>query len=83
MSGESAVTGGLCAVPTLASTHPPTLFLHGDLDVDVVPIWTVQAYETALTAASVVNKEVDDVDSGHQWIPEAPPAVLAWFQTYP
>jgi poly(3-hydroxybutyrate) depolymerase len=83
LSGESAVTGGLCTVPTLASTHPPTLFLHGDLDTTLVPIWTVQAYEAALKTAGVANKEVDDVDSGHQWIPEAPTAVLAWFQSYP
>lgn len=71
-----------CTVPALSSTHPPTLFLHGDEDTVIVPESTVTAYETALTAAGVVFKEVDDANSGHQWIPEAPAAVLAWFNTY-
>jgi poly(3-hydroxybutyrate) depolymerase len=83
LSGESAVTGGACTVPALSATHPPTLFLHGDEDTVIVPEWTVTAYETALKAASVAYKEVDDANSGHQWIPEAPAAVLAWFQAYP
>lgn len=82
LSGESAVTGGECTVPALSATHPPTLFLHGNLDTVIVPLWTVQAYETALTTAGVVNKYVHDANSGHQWIPEAPAAVLAWFQSY-
>jgi poly(3-hydroxybutyrate) depolymerase len=82
LSGESAVTGGMCTVPTLSASHPPTLFLHGTEDMVIVPEWTVTAYETALKAASVPYKEVDDANSGHQWIPEAPAAVLAWFQTY-
>jgi poly(3-hydroxybutyrate) depolymerase len=82
LSLDSAVTGGMCTVPTLSSSHPPTLFLHGDLDTVIVPEWTIMAYEAALTAANVVNSEVDDANSGHQWIPEAPAAVLAWFEKY-
>ncbi len=71
----------LCTVPTLSATHPPTLFLHGALD-PYVPESTVTEYETALAAAGVTYKEVDDPDAGHQWIPEAPAAVLSWFETY-
>jgi poly(3-hydroxybutyrate) depolymerase len=72
-----------CVVPTLAATHPPTLLLHGDLDTVIVPEATVTAYVTALKAAGVPENEIDDAASGHQWIPEAPAAVLAWFQMYP
>jgi dienelactone hydrolase len=82
-SGVSAATGGACAVPSISSSHPPTLFLHGELDVTVVPEWTVQEYESALKLAGVAYDEVDDPASGHQWIPEAPAAVLEWFQAYP
>jgi predicted esterase len=72
-----------CTVPTLAATHPPTLFLHGDEDTVLVPESTVTLYVNALKAAGVPTSEVDDATSGHQWIPEAPTAVLAWFQKYP
>ena len=41
------------------------------------------AYVTALKAAGVAENEIDDANSGHQWIPEAPSAVLAWFQAHP
>jgi len=82
LSGASVITDGECTVPTLSATHPPTLFLHGNLDTVIVPEWTVTAYETALKAAGVAYKEVDDADAGHQWIPEAPAAVLSWFNTY-
>jgi len=72
-----------CIVPTLAATHPPTLLLHGDLDTVVVPEATVTDYVTALKAAGVPENEIDDAASGHQWIPEAPAAVLAWFMSHP
>jgi len=83
LSGLSEATGGACIIPTLPATHPPTLFLHGDQDTLIIPEWTVTAYETALKAAGIPTSEVDDANSGHQWIPEAPDAVLAWFQKYP
>jgi poly(3-hydroxybutyrate) depolymerase len=74
---------GDCVVPPLAATHPPMLLLHGDLDTVIVPEATVADYVTALKAAGVPEKEIDDASSGHQWVPEAPAAVLAWFQQYP
>jgi poly(3-hydroxybutyrate) depolymerase len=83
LSGDLAETGQPCTVPALSATHPPTLFLHGDTDTIIVPINTVQIYEAALKKAGVTYNEVDDPSAGHQWIPEAPAAVLAWFQAYP
>lgn len=72
-----------CSIPTLSPTHPPTLLLHGDLDTTIVPEATVTEYVNALKAAGVPENEIDDAASGHQWIPEAPSAVLAWFQSHP
>jgi poly(3-hydroxybutyrate) depolymerase len=72
-----------CTIPALPSNHPPTLFLHGGQDTVVVPIATEQAYDTALMTAGIPQDLIDDPNSGHQWIPAAPMAVLAWFQKYP
>jgi dienelactone hydrolase len=72
-----------CTVPALPASHPPTLLLHGDLDTTIVPESTVTLYVTALKAAGIPEKEIDDATSGHQWIPEAPSAVLAWFMSHP
>jgi len=84
LSGGGPSGSGMCTVPsTLPAMHPPTLLLHGTLDTTIIPEWTVTAYVTALTASGVPEKEVDDANGGHQWIPEAPSAVLAWFQKYP
>jgi poly(3-hydroxybutyrate) depolymerase len=84
LSGTGPSGVGTCTVPSpLPAKHPPTLLMHGSLDTTIVPEWTVTAYVNALVASSVPEKEVDDANSGHQWIPEAPAAVLAWFQTYP
>jgi len=84
LSGGGPSGVGMCTVPSpLPAEHPPTLLLHGNLDTTIIPEWTVTAYVNALTASSVPEKEVDDANSGHQWIPEAPAAVLAWFQMYP
>lgn len=73
---------GACTIPALPPTHPPTLLLHGTLDL-IVPESTVTAYKTALMTAGIPENEIDDAQSGHQWIPQAPAAVLAWFQKYP
>ena len=84
LSGAGPSGVGLCTVPsTLPAMHPPTLLLHGNLDTTIIPEWTVTAYVSALTASSVPEKEVDDPNSGHQWIPEAPLQVLAWFSAHP
>ncbi len=83
LSGAGPSGSGTCTVPSpLPAMHPPTLLLHGTLDTTIIPEWTVTAYVTALKAGDVPENEIDDANSGHQWIPEAPAAVLAWFQQY-
>ena len=83
LSGAGPSGEGTCTIPSpLPAMHPPTLLLHGNLDTVIIPELTVTEYVNALTASGIPEKEVDDTNSGHQWIPEAPSAVLAWFQTY-
>ena len=74
--------GAVCVVPSLPSNHPPTLFLHGLLDT-IVPIATMQEYRTALQGDGVSTCEIIDQLAGHEWIPEAPGPVVAWFQQNP
>ncbi len=82
-SGSYATCGGsICTIPTtLPSDHPPTLFLHGQLDT-LVPIATMMSYESALRGQGVATQIVTDATAGHQWIDAAPDAVLAWFQAH-
>ncbi|EYF03501.1 extracellular medium-chain-length polyhydroxyalkanoate depolymerase [Chondromyces apiculatus] len=76
-------SGPLCAVPqTLPADHPPTLFLHGAIDA-TVPIWTMYPYRDALEDAGHVVSTVVHTTAGHEWIPEAPDAVVAWFDASP
>jgi predicted esterase len=82
-SGSYATCGGLaCVVPPLPSDHPPTLFLHGDLDA-IVPIQTMESYRSALKSQGLQSCEVVDRGAGHQWLTEGPGAVLAWFEQHP
>jgi poly(3-hydroxybutyrate) depolymerase len=74
--------GPACMVPPLPANHPPTLFLHGLLD-DIVPITTMEQYRVALDADGRPTAEVVDPSAGHEWIPEGPAAVVAWFQQNP
>jgi len=79
-SGSYATcVGPLCVIPTpLPADHPPTLFLHGDVD-NIVPIATAQAYYNDLVAQGIETKFIEDPTAGHQWIPAAPDAVTTWF----
>ena len=71
--------GPLCSVPaTLPSDHPPTLFLHGDIDA-TVPIETAIAYHEALAAQGVETEMVVGVGIGHAWLASAPQEITAWF----
>jgi poly(3-hydroxybutyrate) depolymerase len=82
-SGSYATCSDTCTVPTpLPSDHPPTLFLHGDLDV-VVPLSAIQPYLDALTAEGHEAQLVTDADAGHQWLPEGPQVIPAWFDSHP
>jgi dienelactone hydrolase len=82
-SGSYATCSDTCTVPTpLPSSHPPTLFLHGDTDV-IVPLSAIQPYLDALMAEGFQTQLVTDVDAGHQWLPEGVQVIPAWFDSHP
>lgn len=81
-SGTYATCVATCTVPRpLPADHPPTLFLHGDED-SVVPLAVVQPYVDALEAEGHEAKLVRDAHAGHQWLPEGPQLIPAWFQSH-
>jgi|GEM_PF-543982 len=74
-------SGPLCSVPALPADHPPTLFLHGRLDL-IVPIRTMEAYAQKLQAQKTkVAKEIDP-KAGHEWISTSPQKIVDWFAKY-
>jgi poly(3-hydroxyoctanoate) depolymerase len=82
-SGSYATCSALCTVPRpLPSDHPPTLFLHGALDT-VVPIATMRLYRDALVQEGHATQTVVNAFAGHQWLPEGPQAIPAWFNANP
>jgi dienelactone hydrolase len=83
-SGSYATCGGpACAIPNpLPADHPPTLFLHGQLD-PAVPIATMQAYATQLGAQGIETRVIVDPNALHTWIEAAPDAIYAWFDAHP
>lgn len=73
--------GPTCLVPSLPEDHPPTLFLHGELDT-VVPIYTMLPYATKLVEQGTETiKEVDPL-AGHEWLATAPAVIAEWFLTH-
>jgi pimeloyl-ACP methyl ester carboxylesterase len=83
VAGSYATCSTVCVVPTpLPSNHPPTLFLHGDLDV-IVPTSSLQPYLDALQAEGHETKLVTDPMAGHQWLAAGPQEISAWFQAHP
>jgi poly(3-hydroxybutyrate) depolymerase len=68
-----------CDTPAQPADHPPTLFLHGGLDL-VVPARTMRAYDDALQQAGVETRVVEDEWAGHARIDAAPDEILEWFQ---
>ncbi len=70
--------GSLCALPALPEDHPPTLFLHGELD-DIVPVWTMTAYADVLSEQGTAVEVSVDAESGHEWIAEDPQRLRDWF----
>lgn len=75
-------SGVLCSVPnTLPSDHPPTLFLHGNIDA-TVPIYTMRRYASALDDAGIPTDQVVERFSGHEWISPGVERVPAWFERY-
>lgn len=78
-SASYATCGGsFCYVPALDETHPPTLLLHGELDL-IVPAWTMRLYEAELERATIAHRVVTDPLVDHAWIPAAPMEVVDWF----
>jgi len=74
--------GPLCTIPaTLPADHPPTLFLHGDMD-SIVPIATARTYHDELVAQGIDTKFDEDSTAGHQWLSVAPDEVTKWFQSH-
>lgn len=71
-----------CAVGDIPATHPPTLFLHGSLDL-VVPVATMELYRDALTTAGVETKTVLDEEAAHEWLAASPEAIRDWFLAHP
>ena len=78
-AGSYATCGGpACSVPDLPAAHPPTLFLHGQMD-PLVPISTMQAYKAKLDGMGIQTDAVIDPNFTHGWIPETPGALVDWF----
>ncbi len=75
-------SGPVCLVPELDDQHPPTLLLMGG-DDPIVPLFTAETYRDRLVEAGVENELVVDAQASHEWIPAAPDAVLAWFESHP
>jgi len=75
-------SGPLCNVPDVDASHPPTLFLHGEIDL-TVPLATAEEYHDKLLAAGVDTKLVTQPGEGHAWIPQSPDEVVAWFDGHP
>jgi dienelactone hydrolase len=74
--------GPLCIVPALPDSHPPTLFLEGLLD-PLVPVWTTEQYRLRLVAGGHKTQVILRSLASHEWIPEAPKAVVDWFLAAP
>jgi len=74
--------GPLCIVPNnLPSDHPPTLFLHGLLDI-TVPLFTMEAYEEKLRDQGTLTRKVIDPFASHAWVNGSAIEVLNWFNQF-
>ena len=82
-SGSYATCSALCVLPSaLPANHPPTLFLHGRQD-PLVPLATMESYRNLLDQRGFATRTIIRDSAGHEWLPEAPSAVLDWFVTHP
>lgn len=74
--------GPACVIPdSLPAHHPPTLLLHGGRDL-TVPLFTARWFEDKLLANGIEVKTLVNPEVGHGWLPEAPEAILDWFETH-
>lgn len=78
-SASWATCGGYsCQIPDrLPDDHPPTLFLHGELDY-IVPIESMVGYARQLGERGACRAVLDG-DATHEWLMAAPDEVAAWF----
>ncbi|ERI52541.1 plasmid partitioning protein [Pseudomonas sp. EGD-AK9] len=82
-SGSYATCSGpLCSVPTLPADHPPTLFVHGFVDL-TVPWWSMELYYDRLLHQGIPTARHTEALGGHEWFASSPGKILAWFQSYP
>lgn len=71
-----------CEVPeVLPADHPPTLFLHGGLDI-IVPPETNTAYRERLAAQGTPVDLRFEEDIGHAWFAGGPEAIVEWFEDH-
>lgn len=76
-------SGPLCTVPqVLPADHPPTLFLHGFVDM-TVPWWSMNLYYQRLQEQGISSTRHTDWLAGHEWLEQAPELILDWFRRYP
>ena len=80
-SASYATCSTACTIPALPSNHPPTLFLHGQLD-PIVPIATMLDYRDRLNAMGTEVRTVIDPTGGHAWLPSGPQEVSSWFASH-
>ncbi len=78
--GYASCPGGVACTPTLPlpANHPPTLFLHGALDV-AVPISDSESYYQDLVAQGTETEIIVDAQIIHEVLKIAPQAVTCWF----
>jgi poly(3-hydroxyoctanoate) depolymerase len=73
---------GFCTVPdTLPVDHPPTLFVHGTIDV-TVGIGTMRDYYDAMIEQGYVAEKIEVAWAGHAFLDPSPDAIPAWFDRF-
>lgn len=77
-SASYATCSNICIVPGLPLDHPPTLFLHGELD-PIVPLSSMTPYRDKLVADGYVVETVTHPGAGHEWLPVGKSAIPDWF----
>jgi poly(3-hydroxybutyrate) depolymerase len=79
-SGGYATCTTVCPgpIPALPANHPPTLLLHGALDV-AVPVAVARSYFDALTANGTEAEIVVNPNTMHDFLPVAPEEFACWF----
>ena len=66
----------------LCRRYPPTLFLHGFVDMKV-PWWSMNLYYQRLQEQGISSARHTDWLAGHEWLEQAPELILDWFRRYP